>query len=414
VGLHSLTPVRSGVPLAARAACPLKLARARGADRPFRPLAGKPPQFTCHSLNSSSSLRFQPLAQEIHWKAMMEAAKQKIRVIFPLAAQNGFVFSNPPVAHAVPPPRLGSFRQLPPTAVGFVFSNLTANSHPGLEPKNETRISPLSSVSPTSRWAWPSYSYETASDSLVQRYYTATAGRFYTPDPSTGVDLQNPITWNKYVYVNDDPVNFYDRRGTDWDDPNLEQGPDGGGDIAGGGCLGCFVNPFDPPSSVGDTGSCAPPILLPPPVEPVATAPPPCFVELKYRPVPNVPANHAYLWVEDSNGQIHTIEGFPDKPQPDYGYLRAYDTPNGRLGTNAHGDSQWDITLDTSNDPLICSQVNNLFSLEKKYNSNPVQYFLASGPNSNSLAPWFLVNDGLGNCFTAPPATTAWDTSIYP
>jgi RHS repeat-associated protein len=46
-----------------------------------------------------------------------------------------------------------------------------------------------------------------------QRYYTATAGRFYTPDPSTGVDLKNPVTWNKYVYAGDDPVNFNDRRG---------------------------------------------------------------------------------------------------------------------------------------------------------------------------------------------------------
>ena len=46
-----------------------------------------------------------------------------------------------------------------------------------------------------------------------QGYYTQTAGRFYTPDPigMAAVDLTNPTGWNTYVYVNDDPVNFYDR-----------------------------------------------------------------------------------------------------------------------------------------------------------------------------------------------------------
>jgi RHS repeat-associated protein len=48
---------------------------------------------------------------------------------------------------------------------------------------------------------------------MDQRYYTATAGRFYTPDQSTGASLRNPITWNKYAYAGDDPVNFRDPRG---------------------------------------------------------------------------------------------------------------------------------------------------------------------------------------------------------
>jgi len=50
-------------------------------------------------------------------------------------------------------------------------------------------------------------------DYADQRYYTATAGRFYTPDPSTGVNLGNPITWNKYAYASDDPVNRIDPAG---------------------------------------------------------------------------------------------------------------------------------------------------------------------------------------------------------
>jgi RHS repeat-associated protein len=63
-------------------------------------------------------------------------------------------------------------------------------------------------------------------DYADQRYYTQTAGRFYTPDPSTGVDLANPNSWNKYVYAGDDPVNFFDPAGRygDWADGSYDPG----------------------------------------------------------------------------------------------------------------------------------------------------------------------------------------------
>jgi hypothetical protein len=34
-----------------------------------------------------------------------------------------------------------------------------------------------------------------------------------TPDPSTGSDASDPSSWNKYVYVGGDPINFNDPRG---------------------------------------------------------------------------------------------------------------------------------------------------------------------------------------------------------
>jgi RHS repeat-associated protein len=52
-------------------------------------------------------------------------------------------------------------------------------------------------------------------DYADQRYYNANYGRFWTPDPGglTTVHMKNPGSWNRYAYVNGDPVNFTDRHG---------------------------------------------------------------------------------------------------------------------------------------------------------------------------------------------------------
>jgi RHS repeat-associated protein len=67
-------------------------------------------------------------------------------------------------------------------------------------------------------------------DYADQRYYQFGIGRFQTPDPSTGVDPKNPITWNKYAYAGDDPVNHGDPRGTCWEDASwgIDAGPNTG------------------------------------------------------------------------------------------------------------------------------------------------------------------------------------------
>jgi RHS repeat-associated protein len=51
-------------------------------------------------------------------------------------------------------------------------------------------------------------------DYAEQRYYNNGTGRFWSPDPSKGVDRGNPSTWNKYAYVAGDPINYGDPRGT--------------------------------------------------------------------------------------------------------------------------------------------------------------------------------------------------------
>jgi len=56
-----------------------------------------------------------------------------------------------------------------------------------------------------------------AIDYANQRYYTATAGRFWTPDPyqagPDGWDLSEPGSWNRYAYVGGDPINYDDPEG---------------------------------------------------------------------------------------------------------------------------------------------------------------------------------------------------------
>ena len=50
-------------------------------------------------------------------------------------------------------------------------------------------------------------------DYADQRYYANAGGRFLTPDPSTGSAAGDPGSWNKYAYVQGDPVNFADPSG---------------------------------------------------------------------------------------------------------------------------------------------------------------------------------------------------------
>jgi RHS repeat-associated protein len=51
-------------------------------------------------------------------------------------------------------------------------------------------------------------------DYADQRYYNASVGRFWSPDPTMdNVDYTNSASWNAYAYVNGDPINFNDPNG---------------------------------------------------------------------------------------------------------------------------------------------------------------------------------------------------------
>jgi RHS repeat-associated protein len=63
----------------------------------------------------------------------------------------------------------------------------------------------------------------TAQDYADQRYYNQ-AGRFFTSDPAglSAVKLQNPSSWNHYLYALGDPINFNDPVAHEACDPDIE------------------------------------------------------------------------------------------------------------------------------------------------------------------------------------------------
>lgn len=62
---------------------------------------------------------------------------------------------------------------------------------------------------------------ETGLDYAWNRYYSPTMGRFTTADPYGGsVELANPQSWNRYSYVENNPVSHYDPAGTTSSSPN--------------------------------------------------------------------------------------------------------------------------------------------------------------------------------------------------
>ena len=110
-------------------------------------------------------------------------------------------------------------------------------------------------------------------DYADQRFYDRGNGRFLTPDPSTGSNPADPGSWNKYAYVQGDPINFYDPPGTNIWNPDSPRDAwagyqaggfiffygwtDGGYGIAGAGAVS--GSPGGPTDPSGDDQHHAPP-----------------------------------------------------------------------------------------------------------------------------------------------------------
>jgi RHS repeat-associated protein len=70
------------------------------------------------------------------------------------------------------------------------------------------------SANTTTKFIFTSYERdsESGNDYAMGRYYFVTLGRFCTVDPVSG-SPGDPQSWNRYVYVRDNPINMTDPSG---------------------------------------------------------------------------------------------------------------------------------------------------------------------------------------------------------
>jgi RHS repeat-associated protein len=120
----------------------------------------------------------------------------------------------------------------------IVESCLSENRVWGSEFENQTFTGAAAWLSSTTR---PRCAYRCdgiASVSTVQRYYASSYGRFNTPDIGASARLKNPNSWNRYTYVNGDPVNRRDPHGLVETDCSILANECGSGDDGGSGDSG--------------------------------------------------------------------------------------------------------------------------------------------------------------------------------
>lgn len=117
----------------------------------------------------------------------------------------------------------------------------------GSAAETEGRIGGTAWISSTLRWGWTPVYDGTAVGLLDQRYYATGAGRFMTADPyKASAGVGEPGSWNRYAYVEGDPVNFADVAG-----------------LARGAVKADFETPYGPPHRATTSFQTYPAYLCP-------------------------------------------------------------------------------------------------------------------------------------------------------
>jgi RHS repeat-associated protein len=270
-------------------------------------------------------------------------------------------------------------------------------------------------------------------DYADQRYYTANAGRFYTPDPvgRQAVDPKNPTSWNMYAYAGDDPVNSFDPRGTDPCDANSTAFYVDGtyyGSVIPAGCgYGGLAGYFPDIGTVVYSAVAA--ALAAAQAAAAQAAQPQCSISLETRPVGGIAgsiADHTYLYLQGPASLFgatsnltptETVEGGPTTAGC-CGYLYGFVSnaprgPNALPGTlpGGSGNAQISQSYAASN---ACNDIQAIRTAVSNYDSSGhlAVYFPIPelfGYNSNSFTFTLLNDVNLASWFGQNvPLTPGW------
>jgi len=252
----------------------------------------------------------------------------------------------------------------------------------------------------------------TGFDYADQRFYASTYGRFNTPDPYMAAakganDPKTPGSWNRYAYVQGDPINANDPRGL-----YLMNGADES-DLWGYGALGDGCAEMDPSTGYFFNCGAGGPISPATSVSKPAPPPPTCSISLYGRPVPNgsSPADHTYIdaTVDYSDGDDVTIiiEGGPTPQGSPFGLLVGYISTTGvgsLQGTDPNSPTNHQIGKAYTG-ANACSDITQLENDVNKFKSGPKVFYNAlpsltlGGYNSNSFTSTLLYDVGLLNYY---------------
>jgi RHS repeat-associated protein len=273
----------------------------------------------------------------------------------------------------------------------------------------------------------------------LNRHYDPRQGRFLNPDPyEASAGASDPQSWNRYAYVQNDPVNRADPTGLllcsaefshcQGFGPSLLMSTGGGlgggwygGPIIGGiFSISIWAFPWPTPAPA-------------PAPEPEDSVDPECSLNVQYRPVSGTGQNHAYISYRVESGPVPAgflergvLEGQPQinppvlvtvpmQPggsiphPPDWGNLEMTHNAAGR-GNNPARDPRFGPQLWG---PEVCDAIADMIAAVDRYNSrSPVKYNPLLGPNSNSAARYLLEAGGVASYFRRPPNVPGWDVQI--
>jgi RHS repeat-associated protein len=235
----------------------------------------------------------------------------------------------------------------------------------------------------------------TGLDYADQRYYGDT-GRFLSPDPAglSAVSFSSPGSWNRYGYALGDPVNLFDPQGLDacgpgWMTEAWLSGPCQA-DPCNPGTQSQFNYTPTPPNPGCPTGGS----------QPKPQSQPNCFIQLKYRPTGGSDSgNHAFIWVQDENGNQWIVSGGPSNGKLDVWVSTPQQSPSNSLSSSVAYSSGL-------GGGILCDKVNAILAGALGWPQDTIPYNYETGPNSNTAADLLLGYAGIH--IAAPPNTKGW------